>query len=433
MSLFRSPLFTATSGLWAAIVALAVTLMTALTTGASWLVVVPVVLALGGAILVMWGLRGTVTAMNQCRQMLDNAARGNLEDRFLLINGHDALAELARAINHFMDSSDAFVRESEASLSVVAQNRFYRRIVERGMNGTFKAAATTINTMTRNLQTEIQSHRQIAREFQEVVSTQVGVGNTIARQTKSNAQEMESASNDTLTMSRTVYETTLNVSRNMQTVAVAADKLTASIGEIRSRIGHAENISGSAVKTVSDTQSVVTALADAAQKIGAVVSLINDVASQTNLLALNATIEAARAGEAGKGFAVVANEVKTLANQTAKATDEIRIQVDAIRSISTAAVDAMNQIGSTVQQINEISAAVSQAINDQSVATREISSSTNSSAGDINDTASKMEDVTAAATRSADAARRVLKDSVDMNANSEKLAHEVTTFIGRMT
>ena len=404
-----------------------------MTMGASWFVAVPVVLALIAALMGLQALHRTVAGIKQCQEMLDKAARGNLEERFLLISGHDALAKLARSINHFMDSSDAFVRETEASLSVVAQNRFYRRIMERGMSGTFKSAAVTINSITNSLEQVIQKHREVARGFQIVVSTQVDTGISIAHHTKANAMAMDTASNGTLDLSRSVLETTRNVSQNMQKVATAADKLTASIGDIRSRIGLAEDISGNAVKTVQDTQSVVNALSEATKKIGAVVNLINDVASQTNLLALNATIEAARAGEAGKGFAVVANEVKNLASQTARATDEIRIQVDTICSISTAAVDAMNQIGSTVLQINEISRAVNLAINDQSLATHEISTSTNSSAADINDTASKMEEVTAAATRVADAARNVLQASVEMAGNSEGLAHEVITFISRTT
>jgi len=429
--LFRSPLAPAIIGLWVALAA-SVTIGALGFTIGPWPVGVLALAGAAGAGLGLWGMRGALTALNQCREMLDNAARGNLEDRFLRIRGSDPLAELARSVNHFMDSSDAFVRESEASLSVVAQNRFYRRIVERGMNGTFKAAAATINVMTGNLQKEIESHRQIARSFREVVSGQVDEGSAIARRTRQNAEEMESVSTTARDLAASVLDTTQRVSRNMRTVASASETLTASIGDIRTRIGHAEDISEGAVKTVSDTRSVVTALSDAARQIGAVINLINDIASQTNLLALNATIEAARAGEAGKGFAVVAGEVKSLANQTAKATDEIRVQVDAIRSISLEAVEAMTRIGATVQQISEISGVVAQAINEQSVATREISSSASVTATDINDTAAKMEEVTTAARRSAEAAHRVLLDSVDMIQNSEKLAEEVTTFIGKM-
>src|SRR5262249_15463735 len=159
-------------------------------------------------------------------------------------------------------------------------------------------------------------------------------------------------------------------STNVQTVASAAEELNASIGEIGRQVTQSAQIAGKAVSEAERTQATVRSLADGAQKIGDVVKLINDIAGQTNLLALNATIEAARAGEAGKGFAVVASEVKSLATQTAKATEEIAAQIGAIQNATGDAVGAIDGIGKTIAELSHIATAIASAVEEQGAATR---------------------------------------------------------------
>src|SRR5262249_6109079 len=154
-------------------------------------------------------------------------------------------------------------------------------------------------------------------------------------------------------------------STNVQTVASAAEELSASIAEISRQVSQAAKVAGDAVSRATATNQSVAALAEGAQKIGDVVKLINDIAGQTNLLALNATIEAARAGEAGKGFAVVASEVKSLANQTAKATDEIAAQIQGIQASTKDAVTAIREIAGVIGQVSEISTTIAAAVEEQ--------------------------------------------------------------------
>jgi methyl-accepting chemotaxis protein len=166
----------------------------------------------------------------------------------------------------------------------------------------------------------------------------------------------------------------VQTSTNVQAVASGAEEMSASVGEISRQVTKASQISSQAVDEADRTNKIVGDLALAAQRIGEVVALINDIASQTNLLALNATIEAARAGEAGKGFAVVANEVKSLANQTAKATDEISGQINGVQGATQDAVKAIQAIGNTIRNVNDISASIASAVEEQSAVTREMSS-----------------------------------------------------------
>ena len=162
-------------------------------------------------------------------------------------------------------------------------------------------------------------------------------------------------------------------SGNVQAVAAGAEELSASVGEISRQVSHAREISARAVEQAGRTNEIVSGLSTAAQRIGDVVQLITNIAAQTNLLALNATIEAARAGEAGKGFAVVATEVKSLASQTAKATEEIGAHIGSVQTSTVGAVAAIDQIGSTIKSLNEISTAIAAAVEEQTAVTSEVS------------------------------------------------------------
>ncbi|HTM75983.1 MAG TPA: PAS-domain containing protein [Pseudolabrys sp.] len=221
-------------------------------------------------------------------------------------------------------------------------------------------------------------------------------------------------------------------SSNVETAAVAADELSGSINEIGRQLARTTEIVRAAVTEAHGTNGQIKALADAAQKIGDVIKLIRAIAGQTNLLALNATIEAARAGEAGKGFAVVASEVKSLAVQTAKATEDISKLIMAVQAATTSAVSAIGRISGRMQEIDSCATAVSAAVEEQSAATGEISQNVASASDGAKVVVQVLGDVSGAAAETRESAENVLSASQTVEAAAAELRREVEGFLARV-
>lgn len=226
-----------------------------------------------------------------------------------------------------------------------------------------------------------------------------------------------------------VSAATDQTSANVQTVAASAEEMTASIGDITRQVGSSADIARAAADRASATNTTIQALAAEADAIGAVVRLIAEIASQTNLLALNATIEAARAGEAGKGFAVVASEVKNLANQTAKATDDITARINAIQQATGSAVAATTEITRTIGEINEIAAEIAIAVEQQDAATREIARNVQQAATGTAEIAGNIGAVREAAESTSGSAADLLASAGDLSREADGLRRQVEAFI----
>ncbi len=272
----------------------------------------------------------------------------------------------------------------------------------------------------------------LAGEFERSVNGIVRSVSTAAAGMQSTAQSMTATASDASARAATVGAASQSASNNVGTVAAAAEELSSSVVEISRQVARSSEIASKAVGDAERTNATVQVLSTGAEKIGEVVKLIHSIAAQTNLLALNATIEAARAGESGRGFAVVASEVKALANQTAKATEEISGQVAAMQASTSDAVAAISGITQTIAQMSEITVSISTSIEQQGEATREIARNIQSVAAGSSEINSHIGGVTSAASATGAAASEVLANARELDNQSGMLRSAVDGFLSRV-
>jgi len=314
--------------------------------------------------------------------------------------GRDEVAEMASAFGVFKENMIKAEHLAAQELEAQRQQAIRAKVIER-----------------------------LTDEFDQDVSLVLRTVTSATTEMQATASSMTATAEETSRQSTVVASASEEASMNVQTVASATEELSASVSEISRQVTQSAQIAGRAVADADRTNAQVRGLADSAQKIGDVVSLINDIASQTNLLALNATIEAARAGEMGKGFAVVASEVKNLANQTAKATEEIGAQIGGIQNATGEAVRAIQSIGQTIGEINEIATTIASAVEEQGAATQEIARNVQQAAVGTQQVSSNIASVSQAASMTGAAADQVLAAAGELSKQSETLRGKVETFL----
>jgi methyl-accepting chemotaxis protein len=336
--------------------------------------------------------------------MMERLASGDTAIEVPYRDQTDEVGGIARAVQVFKDNAlrlDAMHHEQEALTRAAAEEK------QAAMHELADSLETSIKGIARSVATA-------ATQMRETASSLTAISEETALQATSVAAATEQATN------------------NVETVASAAEELSASIGEIGRQVSAAANVAAEAVDRTERTNGLVTALAGAAQRIGEVIGLITDIANQTNLLALNATIEAARAGDAGKGFAVVAGEVKNLATQTARATEDISTQIGEVQRSTGEAVAAISDISTIIEKISGIQATIASAVEEQSAATAEIARNVEQAAAGTRDVATHITHVTDAAGRAGHGAADLL-DAVGVLAQqAEHLDSEVDDFIARI-
>ncbi|MGJ5813055.1 methyl-accepting chemotaxis protein [Paludibaculum fermentans] len=347
--------------------------------------------------------------------LVDAAVQGQLSRRADVSKHKGDFRKVAEGFNQTLDAVIEPLNEASAVLARIAQNDLTAR-VEGSYRGDYARLKDDINRMAHDLH---QNMRSFSQSTQTVASSSEEL-TAVSHQMAGNAEE-------TATQAEVVAGASGEVSRSVSAVAAGAEQMQASIREIAKNANEAARVAKNAVTVAQSTNDTVNRLGGSSQEIGKVIKVITSIAQQTNLLALNATIEAARAGEAGKGFAVVANEVKELAKQTAKATEEIGGKIDAIQTSTRDAVKAIGVISEIINQVNDISNSIASAVEEQTVTTNEIGRSVGVAANGTESIASNIAGVANAAKSTTKGATETQRAAAELS----RMAAQLQSIVGK--
>ena len=372
--------------------------------------------------------RSIAPPLQEITGTMRSIAGGKLDTDIPYADRDDEVGDMSKALSFFRDElskSEKLAEEREAAQQAQIREAELRQQEEREKMERERLAAES-------RQRQAERVEKLIAEFDETISNAIGRLDGNAGTMRNTAGNMVSIADMTRDQAGTVTAASNEMQGNISTMASAIEEFAASIAEVSNQIQNAGRMSSEAVNVANSGSNAISTLSQASSKIEDVVKLINDIAEQTNLLALNATIEAARAGDAGKGFAVVASEVKSLANQTAGATEEITNQIAEMQGLTGKAVEAMTAIDETIGNLNELTLAVSASIEEQEATTQEISRSVQFASEKTNEVTEQIAMVSDGANQTGEASGNVQQASEELETLSTDISKNVHDFLAQV-